>query len=210
MGKHHNDTQKRIFFIKPETLDKIIRLTKFPVLMLTISCSALLLTVALNQLPNFFILTIPDRECTFLNLSLDDQHHLESLLQEKTKSVSIFNGVEHLGRQLMKEMPTLAGVTCSLDRNKKLHVLATGKTLKNEENLLENHQACNESPSQHITEINLDTPAETSFNELLSSPAQTQQIASVQEPVIRPYTPSLLGVDEPFFNPEILVSGKRN
>ena len=215
MGKHQNDPQKRTFFIKPETLHKIVRLTKFPALMLTISCSALLLTIAINQLPSFFTLTIPDHECTFLNLSLDDQHHLEDLLQEKTKSVSIFNGVEQLGRELLTEMPALANVTCSLDRDKKLHVMVTGKTLGSApQEATITHSALTTSATipaiQKPMTVAITEPEDTPFNELLSTHEQPQPLAFAQQPASRPYSTSLLSQEPPSFNPEILVSGKRN
>ena len=214
MGKQPHDVSKWAFFLKPETLLKIIRLTKFPAFMLTISCSALLVTMALKQLPQMFTISVPGHECTFLHLSQDEQQQIQTLLQKKTQQLSFFNGVEQLGQELLKEVPALAGVTCSLDRDKKLHVVATGKS----------HQMSTLASSTHIVaaltppakapeepkSMVIQTAAHKPFNELFSTQQHNTQLISHSQKPSAHHKSSLLHQQPPSFNPEILVSDTGN
>lgn len=211
MGKQPHDASKWVF-LKPETLLKIIRLTKFPAFMLTISCSALLVTMALKQLPQMFTITVPGHECTFLNLSHDEQQQIQTLLQKKTQHLSFFNGVEQLGQELLTEIPALAGIRCSLDRDKKLHVVATGKKSASAStaHVVAAHTPTATKISEEPKSMVIQTAIHKPFNELFSTQQHSTQLISQSKKSSAPYRSSLLNQQPPSFNPEILVSDTGN
>lgn len=229
MGKHHhnNDKLEKSAFLKNETIQRIIQLTKLPTFMLAVSCVAMFVTLLMKRLPPLITISDPAHECTFLQVAALEQEKIKSLIRAKTKNFALFGGSEKLGIELLEENPNIASVSCSLDSNRKLRLVITGNSNQPHQVNITHNQGPKESvmqvAKQETFHKNLPQQKHTvssfsniPFDELLSTSASSHLeedfISDHFTPEITSHktTPTLSSKNSDSFNQETLVSGKRN
>ena len=229
MGKHlhNNDKPEKSAFLKNETIQRIIQLTKLPTFMLAVSCVAMFVTLLVKRLPPLVTLSDPVHECTFLQVAALEQEKIKSLVSAKTKNFALFGGAEKLGMELLEENPNIAAVSCSLDSNRTLRLVITGNSNQPQHvNIIHNHgpkESVMQVAKQEISLKSLPQKKHTStsfsnvpFDELLSTSASSHLdddfLTDHFTPEITSHTtaPTLNSKNSDSFNQETLVSVKRN
>jgi len=119
------------FFSNPLT-KRILKCIQLPAFYLVISLiivkSLPTLEEKISLLSSSITLENPSHECLFVNIEAAEQKALiEEAITTQTNHFPLLNGTEKITKNLLEKIPYLASVTCSLDKNNKLHFRIIGK-----------------------------------------------------------------------------------
>ena len=133
MGKkpfnEKNNFKSNVF--NNSTLKHILRAIQFPTFILSLTLIAIFslphLGKKIVELSSHLTISESSHECTFINLASQDQRqHIEKLVTECSKKMPLVNGIERMGTSLLKKIPGIASITCSLDRDHIIRLVITG------------------------------------------------------------------------------------
>ncbi|MBM3893985.1 hypothetical protein FJ366_00065 [Candidatus Dependentiae bacterium] len=134
MSRHNFEKKKQTLsaLLKGQALKRIVRSVQLPLFFLSFCFLALksipFFESAFESVSNAISIHNPGYECSFINL--ESPETIASINEEITKqtdSFSLFTGTERLSKNLLKKIPLIETITCSLDRHNKLHFVITGK-----------------------------------------------------------------------------------
>ena len=119
------------FFSNPLT-KRILKCIQLPAFYLVISLiivkSLPTIEEKISLLCSSITLENPSHECLFVNIEAAEQKALiEEAITTQTNHFPLLNGTEKITKNLLEKIPYLASVTCSLDKNNKLHFRIIGK-----------------------------------------------------------------------------------
>ena len=150
------------FFSNPLT-KRILKCIQLPAFYLVISLIIVKSLPTLEEkialLSSSITLENPSHECSFVNIEAAEQKALiEEAITTQTSHFPLLNGTEKITKNLLEKIPYLASVTCSLDKNNKLHFRIIGKDTKlllaenkNAEQIT--HIITTEQPAQKMPQI---------------------------------------------------------
>jgi hypothetical protein len=137
MGRKNFERKEGIFFsfFSNPLTKRILKSIQLPAFYLVISLiivkSLPTLEEKISQLSSSITLENPSHECSFVNIEAAEEKTLiEEAITKQTSHFPLLNGTEKITKKLLKKIPYLASVTCSLDKNNKLHFKIIGKDSK--------------------------------------------------------------------------------
>lgn len=157
---------------------------KLPAIVLTFTLAAALtlpyLGEKITQLASCYNIQNPNHTCTFINFEQADQRQkIETIVAQNVKTFSLLSGAEQLGTTLLEEIPNIASIKCSLDRDRTVRLVITGNQVKDNEQkdlkIMQVHQhqipqqTSNAQPKDIVSSKQITATFADTFELLLSS-----------------------------------------